>query len=100
MVVPSFLAIAPGTALPCLSMRRHYRLRSTAPLTRQRRYGVRIAGYAFLAVGGWLSVAGYGTGAGLTLFVWLFTVAMLGTAFAVTAVSAESHRRDAVGQPE
>ena len=100
MIVLSFLAVALGTALLCLSMRRHYRLLSAAPLTRQRSFGVRIAGYALLAIGGWLSVVGYGTGVGLTVFVGLFTVTMLATAFAVTALSTESQRRGDVGNPE
>ena len=87
MVALSFLTAALGTALLCLSMRRHYPIVSTAPLTRQRRLTMRIGGYLLLAVGAWLSVASHGTGVGLTLFVGLFTVTMLATAFAVTSLN-------------
>ena len=87
MFALSFLAVASGTALLCLSMRRHYRLVSAKPLTRQRSLAMRIGGYLLLAVGAWLSVASDGTGVGLTLFVGLFTVTMLATAFVVTGLS-------------
>ncbi len=90
MVALSFLAVALGTALLCLSMRRHYRLVSGALLTRPRRLAMRIAGYSLLAVGAWLSVAGHGTGVGLTLFVALFTIAMLATAFVVTGLTTKA----------
>lgn len=86
MVALSFLAVL-GTALLCFSMRRHYRLVSGAPLTRQRSLAMRIGGYLLLAVGAWLSVASHGTGVGLTLFVGLFTVTMLATAFAATSLT-------------
>ena len=82
-----------GTALLCLSMRRHYRLVFAAPLTRHRSLGVRVVGYVLLAVGAWLSVAGHGTGVGLTVVVALFTVTMLGTAFAMTALGRDGQRR-------
>lgn len=100
MVALSFLVVALGTALLCFSMRRHYRLVSAAPLTRHRSLGVRGVGYALLAVGGWLCVADYGTGVGLTLFVGLFTVTMLGTALAATALGAKGQRHGDVGKPD
>ena len=96
----SFLAVTLGTALLCLSMRRHYRLVFAAPLARQRMVGLRVVGYALLAVGTWLSVAGYGAGIGLTLAVGLFTVAMLGTASAMTALGAEGLRRGDAGNAD
>ena len=84
VVVLAFLAVGFGTALLCLSMRRHYRLWLSAPLSRLQAYAMRVLAYASLAGGAWLCIAAYGTGEGLTVFVALFTVTTLATALAVT----------------
>ena len=84
VVFLAFLAVGIGTALLCLSMRRHHRLWLSAPLSKPRAYAMRVAAYASLAAGAWLCIAAYGTGEGLTAFVALFTVTTLATALAVT----------------
>ena len=86
-VLLAFLAVGVGTALLCLSMRRHYRLWLSLPLSKLRAYAMRVAAYGSLAAGAWLSIAAYGTGEGLTVFVALFTVTTLATALAVTGLT-------------
>ena len=76
-----------------VSMRRHHRLWREQPLPKAHTYAIRAVAYAVLALGVWCVIAAHGTGIGLTLFAGLFTVAMLATAFVLTALNARIRQR-------
>ena len=97
-----FLALLAGSVLLCFSMPRHYRLVAGTPLPGSRKHAMRAAGYAFLLLGAWWAAATHGPAVGLAVAVGTLTVAVLATAFAVTALTrrqARAEKRPSRAQP-
>ena len=73
-----------GTALLCLSMRKHWKqLLVQHEYSTRIAYGLRAAGYLLLLLASIAAARNYGIGEGLTLFFGLLTAAIVGVAIAL-----------------
>ncbi|MEM7501589.1 MAG: DUF3325 domain-containing protein [Pseudomonadota bacterium] len=76
-----FVLTVAGTALLCLSMRKHWKqVLPGRARSQTAAMAIRSAGYCLLLAAAVMASIRYGTGVGLTLFFALLTVAVFGIA--------------------